>query len=127
MAQCCLYLVKKLRRISLEPRVLPSGTPDTVNDVVPFFVFLEKAVDRIDIILQIRIERDDGIRRFGRGEESGQKRILVSAIPGQSKSRNKRFGDTQLRNLSPSQIAGTVVDKDNPTDGRDTIRLNQRR
>ena len=74
--------VKKLCRVALKKRVLLSGRPHAIDNIISRFIGIDHVVHRIHIVLQIRIHGDDHIRMFHRHRNPCQKRILMSAVPG---------------------------------------------
>ncbi len=64
---------------SLEPRICRPRASHAVDDFGACCVRGHHLPHRIHVVLQIRIDRDEGIARHG--EEAGEQRVLMSVVP----------------------------------------------
>ena len=109
----CLHeLVKALRGRLLKEGVLLPVTADTVDHIVSSGILFHHAVNRVDVILKVRIHRDGYVTLLLHGHKSGKECVLMSAVTAQTDAAKKRVLFMQSLNNGPRRILRTVVHKD---------------
>ena len=111
-AQRLHHLVKALSRKALEERVGFALAAHAVNDLIALVIIVHHLIDGVDVVLQVRIHRDDHVRIVDGGQQAGQQRVLMAAVAGEVHAgKHLRFLLVQLADDRPGVVAGAVVDK----------------
>ena len=118
--------VKALRGKALEEGIRLTAAPDAVYHVEPLVVFCDHLVDRVDIVLQVRVHGDHHVRIASNRHKAGQKRVLVPAVSGQVDAGKQRILFVELFDDAPGSVRGAVIDKDHPAGTADPAAAHQR-
>jgi len=102
--------VEKPRRLHLEPAFAFPLLPDCINDVISFFPSLNHLGDDLRWILQIRVDKDDGLPI--RIVQPGRHRDLMAEVPGEAQDTHLRSAGLQLAHQLQRVILAAVIDHD---------------
>ena len=108
------HFIKALRGTLFEQGIRLSGTADTVDDVVSGFILCNHLIDRINIVLQIRVQRNGHVAVFFHRHQPRQQSVLVSAVAGKGNSLIDRIFRVKLLDQFPCPVFGAVIHKHDP-------------
>ena len=120
------HMIKTFCCRFLKERVLFPAASHSVNDIISGFKFFQHLVDRIDIILKIRIQCNRHIAMFFRIHQPRKHRILVPPVTGKGQSAADHIFPMKFADQYPRLIFGTVIDIKDPAFFMDHSALHQR-
>ena len=125
-AQRLHHLVKALGREALEERVGLALAAHAVNDLIALVIIVHHLVNGVDIVLQVRVHRDNHIRIVHSGQQARQQRVLMAAVAGEVHAgKHLRLLLVQLADNRPGVVAGAVVDKHHAAPAADFALVHQ--
>ena len=95
----------------LEEAIRIPVVPNAVHNLTARLIFFQELIQRLDILLQVRVDGDCDIRVLPRRHHAGKNGALMPVIAGKAQARERRIRIAQTVNQLPGFVPASVVDE----------------
>ena len=110
-AQQMHQAIKSIRRHLFEEAIRIPVVPDAIYNLTARLVFFQKLIQRLDVLLQIRVNGDSDIRMLPCCHHAGKNGALMPVIAGKTQAGKGRIRITQAVDELPGVIPASVIDE----------------
>ena len=110
-AQQMHQAIKSIRRHLFEEAIRIPVVPDAINNLTARLLFFQELIQRLDILLQIRIDGNRNIRMLPCCHHAGKNGALMPVIAGKTQAGKDRIRITQAVDELPGFIPASVIDE----------------